>query len=33
MLYREIMAVCSQIHAKHINAFCAEYRIKLNLGL
>jgi len=22
MLYREIMAVCSQIHTKHINALC-----------
>ena len=22
MLYREIMAVCSEIHTKHINALC-----------
>jgi len=22
MLYREIMAVCSQIHTKHINTLC-----------
>jgi len=22
MLYREIIAVCSQIHTKHINTFC-----------
>ena len=22
MLYREIMAVCSQIHTKHINTVC-----------
>ena len=22
MLYREIMAVCSQIHIKHINTLC-----------
>ena len=22
MLYREIVAVCSQIHTKHINALC-----------
>jgi hypothetical protein len=28
MLYREIMAVCSQIHAKHINTVCGE-----NVGL
>ena len=26
-LYREIIAVCSEIHAKHINAFWAEHRI------
>ena len=26
MLYREIIAVCSQIHAKHINAFWEEHR-------
>ena len=24
MLYREIMAVCSQIHRKHINALCGQ---------
>ena len=24
MLYREIMAVCSQIHTKHINAVCGQ---------
>ena len=24
MLYREIIAVCSQIHAKHINALCGQ---------
>ena len=24
MLYREIMAVCSEIHTKHINAVCGE---------
>jgi len=28
MLYREIIAVCSEIHAKHINALCG-----LNVGL
>ena len=27
MLYREKIAVCSEIHAKHINALCAEHRI------
>jgi hypothetical protein len=27
MLYREIIAVCSEIHAKHINALWAEHRI------
>ena len=26
-LYREIIAVCSEIHAKHINALWAEHRI------
>jgi len=24
MLYREIMAVCSQIHKKHINTLCGQ---------
>jgi len=24
MLYREIIAVCSQIHIKHINALCGQ---------
>jgi hypothetical protein len=24
MLYREIMAVCSEIHTKHINALCGQ---------
>ena len=27
MLYREIIAVCSQIHTKHINTVWAELRI------
>ena len=27
MLYREIIAVCSEIHTKHINTLCAECRI------
>ena len=28
MLYREIMAVCSQIHTKHINTLCGQ-KVKL----
>jgi hypothetical protein len=28
MLFREIMAVCSQIHTKHINTVCGQ-----NVGL
>jgi hypothetical protein len=24
MLYREIIAVCSEIHTKHINTFCGQ---------
>jgi len=24
MLYREMMAVCSQIHTKHINTLCVQ---------
>jgi RecB family endonuclease NucS len=24
MLYREIIAVCSQIHKKHVNALCGQ---------
>jgi len=27
MLYREIIAVCSEIHTKHMNTFRAEFRI------
>jgi hypothetical protein len=27
MLYREIIAVCSEIHTKYINAFWAEFRV------
>ena len=26
MLYREIMAVCSEIHTKHINTLCGQNR-------
>ena len=29
MLYREIIAVCCEIHAKHINALWAEHRISV----
>jgi len=25
MLYREIIAVCSEIHTKHINTVCGQY--------
>ena len=35
MLYREIMAVCSQIHTKHINTFtvCGQNVELLNVKL
>jgi len=33
MLYREIMAVCSQIHTKHINTVCAQNVELLNVKL
>ena len=33
MLYREIMAVCSQIHTKHINTLCGQYVELLNVKL
>ena len=36
MLYREIIAVCSQIHTKHVNALCGqnvELYIKTSLAL
>jgi len=29
MLHREIMAVCSQIHTKHINTLCGHSALKL----
>jgi ribosomal protein L7Ae-like RNA K-turn-binding protein len=29
MLKREIIAVCSEIHAKHINALCEEHGISV----
>ena len=33
MLYREIMAVCSEIHTKHINALCVQNVELLNVKL
>ena len=33
MLYREIMAVCSQIHTKHINTLCGQNVQLLNVKL
>ena len=30
MLYREIIAVCSQIHTKHINTLCGQNGELLN---
>ena len=31
MLYREIIAVCSEIHAKHINGASGQYTEFLNV--
>jgi len=33
MLYREIIAVCSEIHTKHINTLCEENVELLNVKL
>ena len=33
MLYREIIAVCSQIHTKHINTLCEQNIELLNVKL
>ena len=33
MLYREIIAVCSQIHTKHINTLCGQNAELLNVKL
>jgi len=33
MLYREIMAVCSEIHTKHINILCGQNAELLNVKL
>ena len=32
MLYREIIAVCSQIHTKHINTLCGQNIELLNIN-
>jgi len=33
MLHREIMAVCSQLHTKHINTLCGQNVQLLNVKL
>ena len=33
MLYREIIAVCSQIHTKHINTLCGQNVESFNVML
>ena len=33
MLYREIMAVCTDIHTKHINTLCGQNVELLNLNM
>ena len=33
MLYREIIAVCSQIHTKHINTVCGQNVELLNVKM
>jgi len=33
MLYREIIAVCSQIHTKHINTLCGQNVESVNVEL
>jgi len=33
VLYREIIAVCSQIYTKHINTLCEQYAELLNVKL
>jgi len=33
MLYREIIAVCSQIHTKYINSLCGQNVELLNVNL
>jgi hypothetical protein len=31
MLYREIIAVCSEIHTKHINTLCGQNVVFVNV--
>ena len=33
MLYRELIAVCSEIHTKHVNAVCGQNVELLNVKL
>jgi len=33
MLYREIIAVCSQIHTKHVNTLCGQNMEFVNVKL
>jgi len=33
MMYREIIAICSQIHTKHINTLCGQNVDLLNVKL
>ena len=33
MLYKEIIAVCSEIHTKHINTVCEQNVVLLNVKL
>ena len=33
MLYREIIAVCSEIHTKHINTVCGQNAEFMNVNL
>ena len=33
MLYREIIAICSEIHTKHINSLCGQNVELLNVKL
>jgi len=32
MLYREVIAVCSQIHTKHVNTLCGQNVELLNIN-
>jgi hypothetical protein len=33
MLYREIIAVCSEIHVKHVNTRCGQHVVLLSVKL